>query len=968
VLNQTFINGSYSLQNGIFDPMKKGIFNLTYFLVVLFVLLAQKAHSQYFLTGQDPGSIKWDQIKTDKFQIIYPQDYAEMAQYYINLLSLTSPEVSQPYINFDKVRRVSVILHNRTTTSNAMVGIAPIRADFFEMPAQNIYPQIWQDQLALHEYRHVVQMTTMYQGLTKGLYYVFGQQGVAAVMGLWLPFWFIEGDAVYTETMLSSSGRGRVPEFIYPLKAQVLDKKIYKYDKAVFGSYKNYVPDHYMLGYQLVSKGVQEYGMEMWKYTINRVARRPYYLVPFTTSIKQKTGKYKVQYYNQTLKLLRNEWWVTDDRTMDSEINTLSPETRFYTNYLFPNPLQDGSVVVDKTGLNDINRFVKLSPDGKETRLFTPGYDFQESLSVSGDVICWNEKAYDPRWDLHNYSVIKLYNFKTKELKKITKRSRYFAPALSNDGKKVVAVEVSQTAQYALHLLDAETGNILKEIKTDDNLFFITPHWSDNDQFIVAMVLGKEGKSLVKIDSETGEIDYLLPFSYKEIKWPVMRQNWVVFTGSYEGKDNLYALDVKTKKAYRIFDARFGATNVSFSKNGKELYFSNYTADGYKLASIEFRPESSEQVDFSLLHYDYLADKLEKPGHFNLDDTLVPDKAYPAKKYSKAANLFNIHSWAPLAVDAENYTANPGATILSQNVLSTSVASVTYLYDPNEQTSNIGFGFDYYSWYPVINFAVDYGGRRTPYDYNGETVELYWRETNVGVTFSVPLNFTSSKWVKGIRPSVGVDQKFLDMKGPNPELINFKENSLTVPLYRFYAYNQYKMSPKDLYPHWGQGIDILYRNTPFSDSVSSQFAATGWLYFPGFVKHQGFRIYGGYQKSISGNYSFSNFVAIPRGYQNVYLPEYFSIRSDYAFPIAYPDLDVPGLFYLKRIYSKVFYDYLQGPHQGSVIDLSSTGIELFTDWHFLSTLLNFNLGVRVSHRFYDDEQRAEFLFGVNVNY
>jgi hypothetical protein len=889
-----------------------------------------------------------------------------MAQYYINVMALTSPYVSQPYVKMDRVWRESIILHNRTTTSNAMVGIAPMRADFFEMPSQTSYPQIWQDQLALHEYRHVVQMNTLRQGLTKGIFYVFGEQGLAAVMGLWLPFWFIEGDAVYTETMLSKSGRGRVPDFIYPLKAQVLDKKIYKYDKAVFGSYKNFVPDHYTLGYQLVSKGIQQHGIEMWKFTIDRVARRPYYLVPFTTAIKHQTGKFKVQFYNQTLKSLRNEWWLTDDKKIDSATQILSHENKFFTNYLFPNPLEDGGVIVEKTGLDDINRFVYISPEGKEKRLFTPGYDFRESLSVSGEVICWNEKGYDPRWDMRNYSVIKLYNYKTKELKKITKKSRYFAPALSNNGKKIVAVHVSNESMYALHLLDAETGELIKEIKTADNLFFMTPHWSADDRNIVVMVLGKEGKSLFKINTENWEIDQLLPFSYKEIKWPVMHGDWVVFTGTYEGKDDLYAIQTQTKNTYRIFEARFGATNPAFSKDGKRLYFSYYTADGYKLASLDFEPDNFEKIAFSDLNYQYLADKLVQPEQFNLDETIVPDSTYPTKKYNKAAHLFNLHSWAPLAIDVNNYTVNPGITLLSQNVLSTSVATLSWLYDPNEMTSKIKFGYDYYGLYPIIGFSVDYGGRRANYITDaGEQLEVKWKETNLSLNLSVPLNFTHSKWVQGIRPSAGIDQKFLKMDRASS--LKFKEDRITVPIYRFYAYNQYKISPKDIYPHWGQNIDLIFRNTPLSDSISAQAALIGWFYFPGFVRHQAFRIYGGYQSTTTGNYSFSNILSIPRGYNNLSFPEYFTVRTDFAFPIAYPDLNVPGLFYLKRIYGKVFYDFMQGYDQGNVHDFSSTGAELYTDWNFLSILINFNLGVRYSYRFQDNSERFEFLFGIGLN-
>ena len=33
--------------------------------------------SQYYDTGQDPASIKWMQIKTDRFTLIYPESYGQ---------------------------------------------------------------------------------------------------------------------------------------------------------------------------------------------------------------------------------------------------------------------------------------------------------------------------------------------------------------------------------------------------------------------------------------------------------------------------------------------------------------------------------------------------------------------------------------------------------------------------------------------------------------------------------------------------------------------------------------------------------------------------------------------------------------------------------------------------------------------------------------------------------------------------
>ena len=59
-----------------------------------------------------------------------------------------------------------------------------------------------------------------------------------AVIGVYVPMWFLEGDATVFETSVGKSGRGRSPEFLNEMKAQVTEKGIYTYYKAVLGSYK----------------------------------------------------------------------------------------------------------------------------------------------------------------------------------------------------------------------------------------------------------------------------------------------------------------------------------------------------------------------------------------------------------------------------------------------------------------------------------------------------------------------------------------------------------------------------------------------------------------------------------------------------------------------------------------------------------------------------------------------------------
>ena len=932
---------------------------LASFIIFLFLSFPTNIVAQYYVIGQDPASTVWKQINSPDFKIIFPSGYEKKAQEYINLLELSHTSISLPYLKENK--KFQIVLHNQTVISNAMVSPTPMHADFFEMPDQSTYAQTWAKQLTLHEYRHVVQMQKLNQGTTKVLYYMFGDQAIGGIMGIFLPFWFIEGDAVFSETIFSESGRGRSPDFTMDLKAQILNKKIYSYDKALYGSFKDYVPDHYTLGYELVLDGFINYGPELWNNTLNKVARQPYILFPFTKSIKDITGAGKVNYYINVLEKRKSQWAGVDSTKTEPDI-IIPKKNKDFTNYKFVNPLKDGSIIVEKSGIDDINRFVKVFPDGTEKRLFTPGYDFNESLSANDSILCWNEKTFDPRWTNRDYSVIKIYNYKTKKLTQLTRKSRLFAPSLANDSEKLVAVNVSETNNYSLRIYDNITGEILSEFNTPDNLFFMFPRWSDDDKYIVSTVLGDKGKSIIIIDTQTLNYEFLIPFSYVDISSPVMKANKVIYTGTYLGTSDLYMVDKISKETLKLTNVRFGASDASFGVNDDKIYFSTYTDNGYRIANIKLDSKQSERVVLNKLKAVYLVDQLVPENNFILDDTIIPDKEYEEKKYNRAGHLFNIHSWGLAAVDLNNYDFTPGVSILTQNILSTAYGSLGYYYDPNEMTGKTKLSFEYAGWYPVINLSADYGLRRSHYLENDILQEIKWMETNLTLGVSLPLNLTKSKWVMAMRPYASGTQKFLNKV--NDASRDFKENEITSLTYGFYGYTQLKRSKRDIIPKWGYTTNIFFRHTPFSSSVSKVYGIAETFYFPGIVNHQGIRIYSGYQYMKNGNYSYSNVISLARGYTGISLKEMFSIKADYIIPIIYPDLDIPAVAYLKRVYAHIFYDHLSGKDTTNQSQLyNSAGVEIYTDWHFFSLIPNIRLGVRGSYRFKDNLTNFEFLYG-----
>ena len=95
--------------------MKK-LFFYTLSFISFTCLFAVKLQAQYYSTGQDPASIRWKQIKTGNFRIIYLDDFENRAQYLANILDLIKiPETNSLK---SKVGRMPVVIHNRSSVSN----------------------------------------------------------------------------------------------------------------------------------------------------------------------------------------------------------------------------------------------------------------------------------------------------------------------------------------------------------------------------------------------------------------------------------------------------------------------------------------------------------------------------------------------------------------------------------------------------------------------------------------------------------------------------------------------------------------------------------------------------------------------------------------------------------------------------------------------------------------------------------
>ncbi len=946
--------------------------------LLLFVFCALRfelTQAQYFSLGTDAASVKWDRIKTENFSVIFPRQLDSQALRTANTLEYFR-EMALEGRNI-RTGRWPVILHNGTVIPNATTPFAPKRIDMLTIPPQDQYGQDWLDQLVIHEFRHSVQYATLDKGFTRAMRILFGQQAVPAVLGLFVPFWYIEGDATVTETAMTRTGRGRSPSFEMRLRAQVIEKGIYSYDKAYNGSYRDFIAGHYEMGYLLVGSGMLKYGGSNLIKPLQKSGTLPFTFVPFSHALYKATGTGKRKFYRNTLTEL-GEKWKEEDRNLDTTACSRIREgiSRTYTNYTSPIPLPDGLVAALRSSLDDITRIVLIDKDGRETIACTPGPMIDPVISARGNMICWAELENDPRWALRDYSVIKVHDQQSGRTRQITHKSRYFSPDPDPSAKAIAVVEVDMQNSYYITLVNAADGHAIKRFPVPGNHYPSHPVWSNDGRRIAVILTRSEGKCIAVLDIETAKFEIALPFSYTEISKPTWHEHYILFTGAYTGIDNIFALDLNTGELYQATSARFGATDAAISADGKTLYYASYSSGGYDIVATGFSAlsDASHPGDPDSLNpwnpqnnYSFeLADGLSEQVGTRFDASAVPDSGYTIRRYCKGLNLFNFHSWAPLYLDIDHLGIQPGVTLMSQNLLASSFATIGWAYDLNTESGKYMLKYSYEGLYPAFDINLDYGLRHGVIDHTIQENIIYkYHELNTGGWVRVPLNWNIGSWFAGVQPFAGYSYIFRRML-PDQE-VEFRKDRFHSVNGRIYAYVQRRMSARDLYPRWAAVTDLNFRHTLFeADTSSSLYSAELSLYLPGLFKHHSLRLYGGYQQRIYNYYPYSDQVSVPRGHSGIALPEIACFSVDYRFPAAYPDWSVGPLVYIKRIKAGIFYDYALQTGTSSGKMYQTVGADLTFDFHLLRHFTPFEAGIRIDYLPQYKQAVFEILYSIGL--
>lgn len=923
--------------------------------IILFFCLA--ASSQFYNTGQAPASVKWAQIQTENFQVVYPDEFYREANRVANLL-----EYMYTYISADydlEPEKISIILYNQSVMSNGYVAWAPRRAEWITTPPIESYSQDWLEQLALHEFRHVVQVNNLEQGITRILNFVFGEAATGAIAG-YLPFWFLEGDAVWSETVFSSSGRGRLTDFDRELRAIELDgKKRYSYDQSYLGSYKNFIPDHYSYGYQMVAFAKLKYGNNFWKQTLNHVARNPYLIAPFYLGLKKAGGISKTDLYHNTFDSLNILWNSNlDTNTSTTNLYYNTKQHKFYTQYRYVQPI-GGNLFAVRSGIDDISRFVLLN-DSSETIIHTPGLYYNTRVSVSKKYIAWEEIIPDMRWAQRNYSVIKVLDRGNGKIKVLQSKTRWFSPELSPNSDSLVCVSIDLHNNFSLLIYDISSDLVVDTLPLHGITNVFSPVWI-NEHKIACIVLDSEGKHIIEYNLNERSNSVLYSAGFADIEHLSPGGEKLFFTYDYEMARNIYLLDLQSKEIYRVTHSRHGAEFPFYDASNNKLYYSDYTKEGYQPAYIVIDSICNIPIgSVSKYSYSWISDFKDR-GSINLQEVKIPQTEYPTKSYNRLLHTLTLHSWLPFYTDPDalislNPEIYPGFSLFSQNKLSTLTSQLSYYY--KDHTHYIEPRFALQGLFPVFEISALFANKPAIYFWpnNLEKPADMQPYYSIAIEAYLPLQLTRNKYYRYVKPEISY--RYINRYYYTRDLgIRRGNNYLEASIY---ASNLLKKSHRDLQPRFGQTLFLAF-NQPlihpglFTNIVIGQYSQ----YFPGIFRHHGIQLTISYEGHEELKVPILNSrISPPRGYDpNM---EYFgNLRGtfEYTFPVLYPDFSLGPLAYIKRIHASLYYDavkmrYPQQINNSYVIFddyFSSFGLILYSEIHFLRFFIPFQPGFRISY-------------------
>lgn len=937
------------------------VFFLTLLLAISYSL---PLRSQTLDLDQSSASVEWERIGNDYVDLIYPTSMKRESVYIANLIEHYS-EVVGASLKIKKPLLFTLVLRPEVAQPNGFVALMPRRSEWFASSAYSTYvgSTEWYQTLSIHEYRHVMQFDHLDRGLVSVANYLFGDFGKSFAIFAGVPPWYFEGDAVWAETKYTDAGRGRSPIFLSRLKALLLSDQIPTYDEFIGGTYKTSLPNHYVYGYVLISNATKRFGEDFWTKVMEKVASIPHPYRIFS-AFKAISGVEFEDFYNQTLSELKKDWGMNFQTKM-AKVD--------YRENLYPIPV-DGGLVYLRESLDDYTQVLKRT--GGESHVVTeiPFASSVQQFHASRSSAVYSEFHPDSRYGYRGTSVVYHIDLETGHREQVVSGARLYSPRLNQDASRFIAVNFTSEQNWVLDEYDLR-GEPKRRVVIKDHKFSEATYLNPNQA--VAILNDSRGyKQLALVNLSDSKAKSLLAASRNNLHaLSTDSKGNIYFEAQYKGKVQVFKTDL-TGKFYQCTQTEIAA--LTPSSDGTALYYSEIDGYGSHIAKTS-SAKCQEIAARELTDFNYLGS--DPSDNYNNFEPVKLDnqKELYAKNESKYKpesygdidkRLFIPHSWSffggrgfQIGVTTDNYLRTMGIN-----------AAIGVDSEENETFGE--FELDYKRYYPVFSFLGSLRERSVDiYNYPND---LEWNEKLAGLKVTLP--YLARRGLYNFAHKVSASASYLDASDYNETNVNRK-----TPDRFFYVYSAgasfsiaKDLRYRSLISPWAIKLEARYddaHNTKLGAYSGARLYSGGQVQVPGFFHHDGF--FATFDREVQRDsrvaYQFTPWKAdtlgyvFSRGYSYDAVSEYRKGTANYIFPIALSDLNIWGLYYLRRIFGTFFYDYTHTQSLGMREVLKSYGAQIEFESKFFR-VLPLNWGTRFIQRERDSKFISEFYFGTDLSY
>jgi len=565
--------------------------------------------------ANDP-SLVWKTIETPHFRISYYSGEEEIAKHLADQGEAIHARLS-PVLAWSPAEKVEIALFDQTDGANGFTSIVPFNSIRLYVTAPDDLSPLsdyddWYETLLTHEYTHTLHIDHI-GGLPALGNALIGKRFSPNQVQ---PRWFLEGLAVYEESMRTSGGRLRSSQWQMFLRADVLENNFAPLD--VFSNTPRRWPQGniwYLYGSFFLKWIQEQYGEETIRQVIDDFGQQ---VIPlgFNRSLRRAIGKTYEELYPLWRASLQKEFGAQRDAIRARGLREGVPLTHGGNTAQHPVwipknawPDHAGSLLYFRDdahttpGLYAIDlvrdgqgAVVSANEKGRDLVIRTSGVS-HASFTPDGSVIFDSQAPFR-----RIFSFSDLFQLPAGEKSpsgidgkriRLTEGFRAGDPSVSPDGRRIVFTTNHRGTRYVqiADITDDAVVNVRSLVQSYRFEQAFAPEWSPDGRHVAYSVWTQGGfRDIRYVDVTDG--------SYIEIAHDRAQDGgpsfspdgrWLFFQSDRTGVSNVFAWNVETQALKQVTNVINGAYQPAVSPDGKTLAYLGYTHEGFDIFAMPLR-------------------------------------------------------------------------------------------------------------------------------------------------------------------------------------------------------------------------------------------------------------------------------------------------------------------------------------------------------------------------------------------